>query len=382
MLPKNKNTYSLCIADPFYIKKRIGGAEVQMFMIARELVKMGSRVIYVSGSIDCEAIDEGIELIPFRPKRGNESKELAEILLHKSADLCYQRGRKAYSCFAAEACKTANIPYVNAFSMDLDYLSHKFLFRDMSSLRQVAKHLLLAPKHWLLDRCSKQAIMGADKVFFQSERQMQMARSSLGIGGVIVKNLHDAQISATEMLKPQKIRVLWLATIKDWKQPELFLRLAKKLAGHDVEFVMAGNIGHKKYQHTIYSLQEEQPNFFYEPCSSLERSNELIGSAHIFINTSRGEEGFPNTFIQSWLRRTVVISASFDPDGLLAGGLGRCSGSLEKLKEDLMELAGDQVERERIADRAYVYAVENFSIQKNIQQIAEIFTSLIEERRK
>ena len=60
--------------------------------------------------------------------------------------------------------------------------------------------------------------------------------------------------------------------------------------------------------------------------------NRLLARSHIFVNTST-HEGFPNTFIQSWLREVVVVSLQVDPDqvlerqqvGIAAGSEAACS---------------------------------------------------------
>jgi hypothetical protein len=62
------------------------------------------------------------------------------------------------------------------------------------------------------------------------------------------------------------------------------------------------------------------------------------------VNTSTAlGEGFPNTFIQAWLRGTPVLSLEVDPDSLLADGrLGLCSNSSsDQLIRDLHTLLGD-----------------------------------------
>lgn len=375
--------YTLAIINPDYMRKNIGGAEVQTFLLARELVNRGWRVLYISEDIETHGVDEGIILIPFAPARNHDEsvKRLAAQLRENSVQICYQRGRKLYSCYVHHAARLCGIPYVNAFSMDLDFKRYKFLFRDWNSARRIVRQLVRFPQLLRVDRCSRKAIQEADCVFFQSEYQKRKAKNILGVDGEIVRNMHPVPDDSTLVKEGGRCRVLWLATIKEWKRPEVFIRLARELRDENIEFVMAGNIRAQKYVGEIEAAQRELPNFSYVPCDSLDRSNELIATASIFVNTSRRAEGFPNTYIQAWLRGAIVVALEFNPDGLLTDGtLGRCSGSFEALKRDVVELAGDPGRRAAIARKARSHAIERYSVARNIDRVVTTLGRLVEER--
>ena len=44
--------------------------------------------------------------------------------------------------------------------------------------------------------------------------------------------------------------------------------------------------------------------------------NQLFEKSHILVHTGF-VEGFPNTFIQAWMRKMVVLSLQIDPDNVL-----------------------------------------------------------------
>lgn len=367
---------TICIADPHYIGEQIGGAEVQMYILAKGLLKQGWRVIHASDCLPDSGQDEGIELVALQKQ--NIEQQLVDLVEREGVDIFYQRGRKAYTCHVAKAARKTGIPYVYAYSMDLDYKKHKFLFRHMHSPKQIVKHLMFSLRDFMLDINSAAAIRNANQVFFQTEHQRDESCKRTGKGGLLIRNLHRLP-AAEEINKAEKLRVLWLATIKEWKRPELYLNVARELKDLPVEFVIAGNLKHKKYKEDIDALVAENPQFRYEPCNDLEKSNELIAGAHIFVNTSMGEEGFPNTFIQSWLRNTLVISASFDPDNLLQNsGLGVLKPADSTLAETVREVAENYSDYDKVRDTAYEFAADTFSMEHNIERISGELQRLIQ----
>ena len=75
------------------------------------------------------------------------------------------------------------------------------------------------------------------------------------------------------------------------------------------------------------------------------------------VNTSEFE-GFPNTFIQAWMRRVTVLSLSVDPGNVMSRkGIGLKSGSYLNLCRDLDRLRFEKRLLETIGIQAEAYAL-------------------------
>ena len=80
------------------------------------------------------------------------------------------------------------------------------------------------------------------------------------------------------------------------------------------------------------------------------------------MNTS-AHEGFPNTFIQAWLRDVAVVSLNVDPDGVLDGKqVGIIAHSEPALSQSVRRLIEDAGARAAFVRRAREHALLHLSL--------------------
>ena len=349
-----------------------------MFLLATQLASSGWHVTYLTPDIKSAQVDQGVKLYPIRSSLADATveKEISTSLSEINPDIIYQRGRSTFTKACYHYCSKNNIPLVFALSMDIDCR----VFRNSLRLKEYGSR---NPVRWLWtalrlgaqDLSSYRAMKSADLICCQTNYQKRKIEKSSTAHLAVIRNMHPKHQSKVTKSNPPVI--LWLASIKKWKQPELFLELAKQLADRPYQFVLAGKMADEHYRQEIMDMTK-QPNFSYIEDVDLEASNELIEKASVFVNSSIGNEGFPNTFIQSWLREVPTVSLLFDPDNLIADEqLGFVSGTVGQLCKDVDLLASDERVCQEIGSRARHYAEKTFSTDHVFPKVEALFEIMI-----
>ena len=216
-------------------------------------------------------------------------------------------------------------------------------------------------------------ISKAETILVQSNNQKSMLKENFGREGYLVPNFHPMLENPNAIIKEKTpIQVVWISNFKQLKQPELFLALAKEFRNHpELKFVMIGRPAGGASQKYLEVCINGLDNLKYLREQSNERINEILSESHILVNTSK-YEGFPNTFIQAWMRKVPVVSLNVDPDDILKNRkVGFHSKNFEQMIMDLKKLIKDDNLREEMGERAQKYAYTKHSM-KNIETVINL----------
>ena len=154
--------------------------------------------------------------------------------------------------------------------------------------------------------------------------------------------------------------MLWVSNLRALKRPELALELARQLP--QVKFTLAGGPmpGGETYYEDVLAAAARLPNVTMLGPVRYAETGALFDRAKVFLNTS-SIEGFPNTFLQAWIRGVPVVSF-FDPDSLVQRlSLGSIANSLDDMRESIRDLLENDADRQLIGRRARDFATREYT---------------------
>jgi glycosyltransferase involved in cell wall biosynthesis len=155
--------------------------------------------------------------------------------------------------------------------------------------------------------------------------------------------------------------VLWAGNLGYNKRPELFRELAHSCLGSNLHFVMLGGIASEERVQGLFA--NTPSNLEWKNRLSFDEATSYFDRATFFVNTSV-KEGFPNTFIQAWLRGVPTLSIGVDPNQVITTNrLGYVARDLRDLRENLERFAGSPEEYVELANNAKRYGESHHTVE-------------------
>jgi len=355
-----------CVVLGHYPKNTPGGAEFQAYLIARELARRGHDTHYVAyraGKTETTC-NEGITV--HRLKSDVIPPETPKTVLNEingiNPEYVYFRNFRDLH-IASQLGDRFSGEIIFNISHDRQCLRLRSNWQEMISPSNVYKWI---KNPWYLFK--KRLLQSPDHRFVQTKYQQNMLQKNYDLPSSYVGNGHPVPEDTIEPRNPPVI--LWLASLKPWKQPLKFISIAEKCRDLDCQFWLVGRPSDPELADDVIHHVDRLSNISYKGGCNIEESNRYIERSSLFVNTSK-KEGFPNTFIQSWLRETPVVSLNVDPDGVLnANEIGMCAeGNLDKLIEAIRSLVLDSEWRDRVGARAGEYGQSNHNISLVVDRL-------------
>jgi glycosyltransferase involved in cell wall biosynthesis len=357
---------NLPLLAPEYKADLIGGEAVQQTLLGRALARRGHDVSMVVADLGQDdgarwdsirvfkayRVDAGLPLLRFVHPRWTG---MWSALARADADLYYT------SCAGMQ---------VGLLALFCGRLGRRFVFRTASDTDCDASRLLVpfARDRWLY----AYGLRRADAILAQSESQAQALRRNYGLA---------ARVAGMMVEKPpaparRDIDVLWVSNIRREKRPDRILRLARRLPEVNVHMVGGPLRQEEGLFIEVERAAKARPNVSFHGRLPYREANDLYGRAKLLVNTS-DIEGFPNSYLQAWIRGVPVVTL-IDPDGVIRReGLGVAATSPSEIPEAVRSLLADSRELRSASDRCRAYVEREYGDDKVLAPYLETFEKVM-----
>ena len=360
------NREKICFVLPHFHLEYSGGAEIQCYFLAKELLSRGWEVHYIRESKNQETtIQEGI-VVHGIPKQKGYKKWANREALHRQmekikADFWYTRANISYLPWLIKYAPDIGGKVIWAFSRD-SQLSYKGEMERFSSP-------FLKAFHFLNGLNFIRSLKKTDIILVQTKYQMELLKKNFGYEGTHIYNAHPLQIDNREdQRSSRQNQILWIGRMQDFKHPERFLEVAEYLQDLPLQFCMIGPVKEDRND-PIRAKAAELPNVKLMGKLPQPKVKELLQKSLLLINTS-DYEGFSNTFIEAWSQGIPVLSFHVDPDQIIQKqGLGWINHRLENIKNIISDLIKNPQLQEDLEKKCKSFANKNFNITEAVDKL-------------
>jgi glycosyltransferase involved in cell wall biosynthesis len=333
-----------------------GGSEVDFYMLATELAKdRRFRVSVVTGDFgqaDVEIVDNITiyKAADIQKKPLSGTRALWKAMRLADADIYFKKGAAFTTDLVALFCR----------------LRHKIFFlRTGTDYECNGSYLREFP---LKGRTYLWSLRQAKRVFVQKADDIPKLLQTAGVNTIAIPNGHRI----TDLQNTSRDFILWVGRTDVPKQPELFIRLARKISSEQFVMICQKAKGDVRYDELV-RLAGTVGNLKFIEYVPFREIDRYFQRAKVLVNTSSAE-GFPNTFIQAGKCGTVILSLNTNPDGFLDRfNCGFCAnGDWDKFVDSLKRLLRENLYME-MGKNARKYVEGNHDIARIIEQYKKHF---------
>jgi glycosyltransferase involved in cell wall biosynthesis len=346
----------------------VGGAEVQQVILARALARAGHRVSMVCldfGQPDRTVVDGITVHRAFRPDAGvpvlrflhPRLTSVWRAMSAADADIYYQRSTSALTGIVAEFCRRAGRHSVYAGASDTDFIPGRQQIRYRRD-------------RWLYER----GVALVDRLVAQNRHQVHTCRHNFGREAVLIPSCYEPPPGAGQ--GAPRDTVLWVGTVHEYKRPELFLELARRLPRR--RFVLVGgpgvddSSGREAYYETVRAEAAALPNVEFTGFLPLAQVEPYFDRARVLVNTSE-VEGMPNTFLQAWARGVPTL-AFVDTGSRFEGAAPYpVVGQLEEMQAEIERLFESPQCHRETGERCRAYFAQNHAVGTVLARYQRLF---------
>ena len=344
---------NLPVLVPEYKEHAIGGESVQQTLLGRALVRRGHDVSMVVGDYGQMDGARWQAIRVFKAYRHNAGLPVLRFIHPRWTGL-----------WSALKRADADVYYTSCAGMQVGLLAlfcrryrRRFVFRTASNTdcdrsRLPVQH---ARDRWLYG----QGLRRADAILVQSVSQAKTLAQSYGLPSRVAGMLVEHPLSTAT----RDIDVLWVSNIRRLKRPDRLLELAERLPHVKIHLVGGSLPGEESLYRHIKREVAARANIVFHDRVSYWDANALYGRARVLVDTS-DVEGFPNSYLQAWIRGVPVVTL-IDPEGAIERErLGIVASFSNQIPDAVTSLLGSPAAWKAASDRCLSFMEREYGDER------------------
>ncbi|MFC1662957.1 glycosyltransferase family 4 protein [Patescibacteria group bacterium] len=344
------------------VKSTFGGAEVQLYLLAQEIIKDDSLDIhFMVADFGQNKLEEYNQIkvwnsLNFKHNIIRQIGQFISSFNRINADIYLQRTLTPLSGLIALYCK---------------FKRKKLIYMVSHNSETDDTHNIY--KHYISKKLANLTFKIANVIIVQNNYQADKLRELKRCQSVLIRSgysINDFNKNAGEY-------ILWVARSMPWKQPEKFIELAKNFPQEHFVMICPPATENPGLSDKLAQEASNIKNLRFIKFVPFIEIDDYFRKAKAFVNTSK-YEGFPNTFIQAAKNKVPILSLAVNPDYFITKyGCGYyCNNDSELLKKYLHRLTSDRESYNNMSQKAFQYAVINHDINKNSDMLLTILKNL------
>jgi glycosyltransferase involved in cell wall biosynthesis len=351
-----------------YRQHSIGGESVQQTLLGRALARRGHEVSMVVGDYGQRDGAKWEAIRVFKSYRAEAGMPVLRFI-HPRWTGMWSALARADADLYYTSCAGMHVGLVGLFCRRFQ---RRFVFRTASDpdcdKSRVGVLVRFARDRWLY----AQGLRRTHAILVQSASQAEsLARSyrlPSRVAGMLVEEAQPAAV--------RDIDVLWVANIKRVKRPDRILDVAAKLPTTTIHMVGGHMPGEDDLFHDITRTVALTHNVVFHGRLPYRDANELYGRARVLVNTS-DVEGFPNAYLQAWVRGVPVVTL-IDPDGVIEReGLGIAARSSDDITGAIASLLADPPAWKAASERCRSFMAREYGEDKILAGYVNTFEEVM-----
>jgi len=198
----------------------------------------------------------------------------------------------------------------------------------------------------------------------------------------IIKNIYKIRLEPDDMPFENREFVLWVGRCVEFKQPQIFIDLARRNPDHKFVMICPASPFHKDLFGKIKSEAKKVKNLEFIDFVEPHKISEYYKKAMIYVTTSTSE-GFANTMMEAMEAMCPILSLNINPDDIIEKhDLGLYTKDIDEFHRNFLKLVDDFELRNKMGINARKYLEKNHDQDEILKVFKELIVKAVDETYK